>query len=664
MAKNAVSQSENHDESQASPSHRRSARIVITPARLILFLLINLIILLFLAWPQFEERFNLSVNYPWNTTELNYPTEAAGKTGTPLPDTSTPTLTTTPTPSATLPVFTPDTNLWEQGIIILALEVGSDTHLYAYQPLVKNLGPSLPLTRLTTGPWDDIAPAISPDGTRLAFVSNRNGQWDIYMLDLKSGRVEPFTVTPEFESAPSWSPDGKWITFERYVDENLEIMIQPVDGGQDPIRLTNHLAADSAPTWSPSGRQIAFVSTRSGRNHIWIADLDQSAEKRFIQISLSDETTAKHPTWSPDGRYLAWSAVKEDGLHKIFFWDSVEPQLSPRESGSGDWPLWSPDGQTMLAILLTPHQTYLNAFPVGQPDVLITPLLPLPGSVKGIVWEDIPISGEIASTNDITPTPLWLPALTVAPGAPGGRQGVVPLVDVDAPYSQLHDMVDESFVAFRNRLATEIGWDLLATLENAYVPLTSALAPGMRGDWLYTGRAIAVNTAPINAGWMVVVREDFAQQTFWRVFLRARFQDGSQGMPLHQLPWDFDARYRGEPLPYEQGGEVAQAVPLGYWVDMTALAAAYGWERLAALSTWRAAYPAARFNEFVMTDGLDWKTAMLEIYPPEALLTPTPVPTPTLTLTRTPRWYRSPTPTITDTPTSTGTPTRIVPTVP
>ena len=100
-------------------------------------------------------------------------------------------------------------------------------------------------------------------------------------------------------------------------------------------------------------------------------------------------------------------------------------------------------------------------------------------------------------------------------------------------------------------------------------------------------------------------------------------------------------------------------IPPGYWLDFTRLAEAYGWERLPALSTWRSSYPAARFNEFALTDQLDWQSAMLEVYPAEALVTPTPItptpepsrtarpPTSTATPTRTPWRASSPTPTST-----------------
>jgi TolB protein len=283
----------------------------------------------------------------------------------------------------------------------------------------------------------------------------------------------------------------------------------------------------------------------------------------------------------------------------------------------------------------------------------------MPGRVSGLVWGNVNVSGAIVHLDSPSPTPLYTPHVIDDPRVPFGRKQVVDLVGVTSPYPKLHDAVDEAFYAFQDHLAAQTGWDLLADLENAYVPLTNALAPGRQGDWLYTGRAFAANTVPVVAGWMAVVREDYGPETYWRVYLRVRNQDGTRGAPLRDLPWNFDARYSGLPLPYEQGGALHETVPAGYWVDMTWLAAAYDWEIVPAIANWRAVFASARFNQFVKTDGLDWKTAMLELYPPEALQTATPIPTPTPTLSPTPWWYKSPTPTptITNTPTPTQTAT-------
>ncbi|NCP16096.1 hypothetical protein GW866_03515, partial [bacterium] len=242
------------------------------------------------------------------------------------------------------------------------------------------------------------------------------------------------------------------------------------------------------------------------------------------------------------------------------------------------------------------------------------------------------------------------------PGIPAGRAALVPLQGVQAPYPQLQDVADESFQALRQRLAAETGWDVLADLENAYVTLTTPLDPGFSEGWLYTGRAFSLNPSLVTAGLINVVHEDFGQQTYWRVFISSRAQDGSQGELLRQLPWDFSTRYNGDPVAFEQGGSLMNAIPKGYWLDFTALALQYGWERLPALSNWRTYFSGARFNEFALTQGLTWREAMLELYPPEALITPTAVIPPTRTPTRTPWGYKPPTPTLTPTPQPTFTP--------
>jgi TolB protein len=166
------------------------------------------------------------------------------------------------------------------------MESGGQTHLYAYHPQ------ELPFTRITAGPWDDIHPAICPDGLHVAFTSNRNGYWDLYVMDLSTGSLLRLTDTLEYDAAPSWSPDGRWIVYETYkgaVQGGLELFIRPIEGDQDPIRLTEHPGADHSAAWSPLGRQIAFVSNRNGTSEIWLADLDKVGEERFINLSKKPE---------------------------------------------------------------------------------------------------------------------------------------------------------------------------------------------------------------------------------------------------------------------------------------------------------------------------------------------------------------------------------------
>ena len=535
-----------------------------------------------------------------------------------------------------------------QDALVFSITEDGYAHLFAYAPA------SLPLTRLTGDRWNDSAPALSPDGSTLAFASDRNEYWDLYLLELASGAVTRVTDTSNYESAPSWSPDGLWLAYESNEGGNLDIILAPLDQAQSPIRLTDDPAADHSPAWSPGGRQVAFVSTRSGESSVWLADLDAAPEARFVDIGEPVKGRQSHPAWSPDGRYLAFGVWAYDGsaFSGIYLWDSAQPDFPPRWLGSGDWPAWSRDGTQVITRLVTPNRTFVTAYSLPSGELSL-PSLPIPGALRGLT--SVPaLPADLSArypASGYALGELWQPS-----AGSTDRVELVPLADVDAPDARLSDRADEAFDALRRRVAAEAGWDALASLQYAYVPLSQPLDPGLGNDWLYTGRAFMLNPIILNAGWMVAVREDINQQTYWRIYLRAQAQEGSLGEPLHDLPWDLSARYALDPAAYEQGGRLMDAVPEGYWVDFTALAREYGWERLPALPDWRNFYNGTRATEFAFTGGLDWHSAMLELYPPEILLTPTIVVPPTPTPTVTPFVWRTPTLTPSPTPRPTFTP--------
>jgi TolB protein len=512
----------------------------------------------------------------------------------------------------------------QTGLIVLALNEAGHSHLFAYQ------ASDSPFTRLTSGPWDDTHPALSPDGRWLAFASNRSGPWDLYLLDLHTGEVTRLTDTQHFESSPTWSPDGNLIAYESYVQDS-EIIIRSVFDDQTLINLSEHPAADYQPTWSPQGRQLAFVSTRSGDPEVWLADFDKYGAERFSNLSQTPEIAESNPSWSPVGTSLAWAATHAAN-HSIYSWDASE---SPRYVGSGNYPVWSPDGSLLLTGLGDANQTLLTAYRSADGRLELPPIV-LPGGLTGMTWNHqslaSPLPQNLAQISTEVQELPWL-------NSNADNQGnMAYLGGVQAPFPELHDSADDAFQALRAEVSSAAGWDFLGTLENAFVPLTFPLPPGLGEDWLYTGRAFAFDTLPMNAGWVVVVPEYYGHEIYWRVFIKARFQNGSLGKPMRQAPWSFNARFEGDPLYYEQGGQNAGVVPPGYWVDFTELALGYGWLRLPALPTWQSAYYAARFNEFVLTTNQSWGEAMLDLYPAELLTTPTPIHPPTLTPTRTPSW--------------------------
>lgn len=539
----------------------------------------------------------------------------------------------------------------QRGIFLLSLSDGGYQHLFAYSP------ESLPMTRLTASPWDDIAPALGPDGHWVAYTSRQNGYWDLYLLNLLDGGTLRMTDTLAYDGCPSWSPDGSWLVHETYTEQSMEIFIRSaIDLTALPIQLTNDNHLDTSPAWSPQGRQIAFVSNRSGEPEIWIASLDNASTDQFVNVSQSAGTVESHPAWSPDGTHLAWaSADLTTGLTSILVWDALKPALPPVLIAAGDWPTWQ-DENHIATRLTSPNETALAAYNINS-RLLSLPPMTIASSLEGLEYalSDVPLPGVFQATMLLTPSPLYVPELAPGEDTMPGRTTLVKIDGIQAVYSKLSDAADEAFMALRARVAVEAGWDALSSLENAFVPLSTPLDPGMETDWLYTGRAFTLNPALLQAGWMVVIREDFGQQTWWRIFLYTTAQDGSLGHPLTQVPWDFSTR-TGSSQAYENGGSLMTSIPPGYWLDMSALALEYGWERLPALTNWRTYYSGAHFNELVYSQGKDWYTAMLELYPAEALITPTRVVPPTRTVTRTPLYYRSPTPTRTSTPRPTNTP--------
>jgi len=558
-----------------------------------------------------------------------------------------PEITVTIEPTATeefIPIVAKDA----QEMVIFSYEEDGYAHLFAYIP------EKMPLTRITAGDWDDITPAPSPDGERIAFASNRNGFWDLYLLDLSSGNVTQLTETPQYEGAPTWSPDGSFMAFESYEGNNLNIIVGPSDDPlRDPIPLTASLSSDHSPNWAPGGRHIAFISD----GEVILADLDKTDSSRFQNLSNTDLASESHPVWSPDGNRLAWASASQSvGTSGIYVWDSSK-NTPAVWIGDGNWPAWNAVGDQIITTLAAPNDTYLTIY--SDTGKLLQPLTPFSAPIlRGLTWTNLIMPDQLPDkfqqAAELTPAPLWAANGEPLSGEVSTRWSLVDLDGVDAPYPQMHDLANEAFSALRERVQNEVGWDALASLENAFVPLTTSLDPGFAEDWLYTGRAFAINSLMTNAGWMVAVREDFGAQTYWRLYLRTQAQDGSSGEPLRDTPWDLSARYDLDPQIYELGGKYSD-VPGGYWVDITALAIQYGWERVPALPNWRTFYRGARFTEFSLTSGMDWYSAMLQLYPPEILVTPTKLLPPTLTPTRTPL------PTLTSVPTRTPRPTATPP---
>src|SRR3712207_3181121 len=159
----------------------------------------------------------------------------------------------------------------------------------------------------------DREPSWSPDGERIAFASNRDGNYEIYVMDADDGSdVDRLTDNNDLDRLPSWSPDGDRIAFisdrdvevppDEIGDENA-VFTMDADDGSDVDRLTdNDVPLGSHPTWSPDGERIVFVSFRDGDNEIYTMDADDGDD---VDRLTEHEANHLYPTWSPDGEKIA-----------------------------------------------------------------------------------------------------------------------------------------------------------------------------------------------------------------------------------------------------------------------------------------------------------------------------------------------------------------------
>ena len=195
--------------------------------------------------------------------------------------------------------------------------------------------------QLTGNGVEDVDPAWSPDGRRIAFTSARDGNREIYIMNADGTSPARLTNVPASDSRPSWSPDGTRITFATMRDGNSEIYVMNADG-TNPVRLTSNDAFDGDPAWSPDGRRIAFRSQREGISSIWLMDEDGSRPIR-ITPPFSDD---RQPAWSPDGTRIAFSRGAEPSRGIVIVNADGSGLISPWPFPEEDEdPSWAPNGR-------------------------------------------------------------------------------------------------------------------------------------------------------------------------------------------------------------------------------------------------------------------------------------------------------------------------------
>jgi len=168
-------------------------------------------------------------------------------------------------------------------------------------------------TRLTNHTSSDTMPRADSTGTHIAFVSNRSGKQEIFLMDQNGSNIVQLTANTQGDNtAPTWSPDGTRLAFQSNRDGQWEIYTMNVDGSNQ-TRLTFDAEYDAEPAWEPDGRRIAFVSRRTGGYRIYVMTTDGGN-----LVQLSNQAYSANPTWRSNSDMIAYDADNDgDGWQEL-----------------------------------------------------------------------------------------------------------------------------------------------------------------------------------------------------------------------------------------------------------------------------------------------------------------------------------------------------------
>ncbi|MFO8033837.1 MAG: hypothetical protein R6U88_01580 [Candidatus Bipolaricaulota bacterium] len=162
--------------------------------------------------------------------------------------------------------------------------------------------------QLHFSPAPIVQPAIAPGGERIAFLSNHDGPWDLYLLDLEGEEVRRLTRTPWPIRTPAFTPDGRSLVFVGLQGENWDLFI--LDLERDLLeQITTDAHFYWGPRFAPDGEWIALEAHREGRSDIYVIRRDGSELTPFT----SDRWRNAFPVWSSDGDKIAYASNRVGG---------------------------------------------------------------------------------------------------------------------------------------------------------------------------------------------------------------------------------------------------------------------------------------------------------------------------------------------------------------
>jgi Tol biopolymer transport system component/DNA-binding winged helix-turn-helix (wHTH) protein len=243
--------------------------------------------------------------------------------------------------------------------------------------------------RVTTRSGLNTWPTLSPDGRRVAYVSDRSGDLEIYVAGLAPGGREIAITSGGMQAMqPDWSPDGQWVVFHSRARRGIWVV--PATGGV-PEQVVEF---GSDPAWSPDGERIVFTSDAGGmaaQSSLWTARRDGTERKELTRIG-QPPGGHREPAWSADGRSVLFSVSRGGWGQEI--WTVPASGGSPRRRLAsprigGLSPQFAPDGRALYwgspSTGSTGGSLWRQALdPAGNPVGEASEVLDIGGSLEGL----------------------------------------------------------------------------------------------------------------------------------------------------------------------------------------------------------------------------------------------------------------------------------------
>jgi len=159
--------------------------------------------------------------------------------------------------------------------------------------------------RITQNLAGEMTPAFSPNGQKIAYASNRDGNWQLYISNYDGSFTKRVTNNTGFDCNPTFSPNGKQLAFQSKRDNNWEIYTINIDGSEE-TKITTH--GGRAPIYTPDGSKIAYLNTVEGKTNLYLMNADGSGDPKYFLLPAGENNS---PIYSPYGCEMAFVSKSE-----------------------------------------------------------------------------------------------------------------------------------------------------------------------------------------------------------------------------------------------------------------------------------------------------------------------------------------------------------------